>query len=95
MTVGDEQFEVGVGELVVVPPDTIHGINFIDLDAQCDVVGELQMGEWITVIDSDGSRREVEAHLPGVPWHRPLTDGEEPVSMDEFVAMMESTLHLI
>jgi hypothetical protein len=93
--VDEERIEVEAGELVVIPPNTIHGITFIDADAQCEVVGELQMGEWITVIDSDGSRREVEAHLPGLPWHRPLTDGEEPVNMDDMITMLQSTIHLI
>jgi mannose-6-phosphate isomerase-like protein (cupin superfamily) len=95
MVVGEERFECGAGELVVVPPNTIHGTAIIDDDTECEVIGELQMGEWITVIDSDGNSREVEVHMPLIPWHRPLPEGEAQVSVEDMIAMMQSTAHLI
>jgi hypothetical protein len=49
--VGEDRLECGGGELVVVPPNTIHGMAFLDDDTECEVIGELQIGEWITVLD--------------------------------------------
>jgi mannose-6-phosphate isomerase-like protein (cupin superfamily) len=95
MVVGEERLECGAGELVVVPPNTIHGMAFLDDDTECEVIGELQMGEWITVLDSEGNRREVEVHMPMIPWHRPQPEGVAPVSVDDMIAMMQSTAHLI
>jgi mannose-6-phosphate isomerase-like protein (cupin superfamily) len=95
MVLGDERLECGPGELVVIPPNTVHGVAPIEDDTEVEVIGELQMGEWITVIDSDGNRSEVEVHLPLIPWHRPLPEGEAPVAVENMIAMMETTAHLI
>ena len=95
ITVGDEQIVCGAGEIVVVPPEVAHGVMVLSKDAETEVIGELEMGEWITVLDPDGSRREVEAHVPFMPWHRPLPEGIEPTSFEDLLAMMESTAHLL
>jgi mannose-6-phosphate isomerase-like protein (cupin superfamily) len=95
MVIGDERLECGPGELVVVPPNTVHGVAPVDDDTEVEVIGERQMGEWITVIDSEGNRSEVEMHMPLIPWHRPLPEGEAPAAVEDIIAMMQSTTHLI
>jgi mannose-6-phosphate isomerase-like protein (cupin superfamily) len=95
MVVGEQRFAVGAGELVVIPPNTIHGIAPQAPDTEVEVIGELGMGEWITVLEADGHRQEVEVHMPFIPWHRPLPDGQEPISVEDMIAMMQSTEHLV
>ena len=95
ITVADQRWECRAGELVVVPPNAVHGVTFLDDDTEAEVIGELQMGEWVTVIDSQGNRSEVEVHVPFVPWHRPAPEGVAPTNVEEMVAMHQSTAHLI
>ena len=95
ITVSDERFDCGPGELVVIPPNVKHGIVYLEADTETEVIGELGMGEWVTAIDSDGSRREVEIHIEGVPWHRPPPDGRPPTDLTDFRAMHQSTHHLL
>ena len=52
------------------------------------------MGEWITVIDPGGSRRQVEVRSTIMPWHRRPLDGA-PLDMAEMMVMLESTSHLL
>jgi quercetin dioxygenase-like cupin family protein len=70
--------DVEAGGMVVVPPFTEHGFRVLTAEATLHVVGEIEMGEWITVIDPDGTHRQVEARsrIPMMPWHRPPTDGD-------------------
>ena len=95
MVVGDERVECTAGQLVVLPPNTSHGIMNLDDDTEVEVIGELDMGEWVTVIDPEGSRTEVEAHVASFPWHRPAPEGMPPTSMEEMLAMLQSTAHLL
>ncbi len=95
IAVGDQRLECGPGELVVVPPNVTHGIAVLDDDTETEVIGEIGMGEWITVLDSQGMSREVEVHVPGVPWHRPAPEGTPPTDPAEMLAMLESTHHLL
>jgi mannose-6-phosphate isomerase-like protein (cupin superfamily) len=64
VVIGEERLEVGAGQLVVIPPNTVHGVAYLDDDTETECIGELQMGEWITVIDSEGKWSEVEVHNP-------------------------------
>ena len=95
VVVGEQHLECGAGELVVVPPNVVHGVAFVDDDTEAEVIGELRMGEWVTVIDSEGNRSEVEVHVPIVPWHRPAPEGVAPTKVDDMIAMHQSTAHLI
>lgn len=52
-------------------PNTIHGVALLEDATEVEVIGEIGMGGWITVIDSEGNRSEVEVHMPLIPWHRP------------------------
>jgi mannose-6-phosphate isomerase-like protein (cupin superfamily) len=95
IVVDNQRLECAAGELVVVPPGVIHGVAVLEPDSEYEVIAELGMGEWITVIDSEGNRREVEVHAPLFPWHRPAPEGVSPTTLDEMRAMFESTLHLL
>jgi hypothetical protein len=52
---------------VVIPPNTIHGVAVLDDDTEVEAIGEIGMGEWVTVIDTDGRWRDVEVHAPFIP----------------------------
>jgi quercetin dioxygenase-like cupin family protein len=95
IVLGDQRLECGAGELVVVPPNAIHGVAVLEPDSEYEVIGELGMGEWVTVIDSEGHRREVEVHASMFPWHRPVPEGMAPTDLDEMRAMFQSTVHLL
>jgi quercetin dioxygenase-like cupin family protein len=86
--------DVPAGHYVVVPPHTPHGFKVLTDDAVMQFVGELEMGEWVTVIDDDGTTRAVEVRSNIMPWHRPPADGEE-TDVRAMFAMMESTSHLL
>ena len=95
ITVGEQRLECGAGQLVVIPPNTIHGVAVTDNDTEVEAIGEIGMGEWITVIDAEGRRREVEVHVPFVPWHRRAPEGAAPTDLDDMIAMLHSTAHLL
>jgi mannose-6-phosphate isomerase-like protein (cupin superfamily) len=91
LTVGDESLECSAGQLVVVPPHVSHGVLVLDGDVEVEVIGELGMGEWIRVVDADGSTRDVEVHVPTVPWHRPPPEGRPPTTPEEMMALHQIT----
>jgi mannose-6-phosphate isomerase-like protein (cupin superfamily) len=86
--------DVGGGHFVVVPPFTEHGFKILTDDADMMFVGEIEMGEWITMIDADGSRRQVEVRSEMMPWHRRPGDGEV-VDFDTMFEMFASTAHFL
>jgi mannose-6-phosphate isomerase-like protein (cupin superfamily) len=86
--------DVGAGHFVVVPPYTEHGFKILTDDARMQFVGEIEMGEWVTVIDEDGSQRQVEIRSTMMPWHRRPFEGE----VFDFATMLEmlgTTSHLL
>jgi quercetin dioxygenase-like cupin family protein len=92
--VDGRNIDVGPGHYVVVPPHTEHGFKILTDDTEMQFIGEIEMGEWIMVIDPDGSRRHVEVRSALMPWHRPPLDSE-PFDFAEMMAMMQSTSHLL
>ena len=95
ITVGEQRLDCGAGQLVVIPPNTIHGVAVIDDDTEVEAIGEIGMGEWITVVDAEGGSREVEVQVPFVPWHRRPPEGVAPTELDDMIAMLNSTAHLL
>jgi hypothetical protein len=73
----------------------IHGVAVTDNDTEVEAIGEIGMGEWITVIDAAGRWREVEVHVPFVPWHRCAPEGVAPTDLDDMIAILHSTAHLL
>jgi quercetin dioxygenase-like cupin family protein len=67
--------DIESGRTVVIPPRTEHGFRILTPDTHMICAGEIEMGEWVTVIDPDGSRREVEVQSRMMPWHRSPADG--------------------
>jgi quercetin dioxygenase-like cupin family protein len=86
--------DVGPGHYVVIPPFTEHGFKVLTRDVQMQFIGEIEMGEWITVIDPGGGRRQVEVRSTIMPWHRRPLEGET-LNFAEMMAMFESTTHLL
>src|SRR4051794_3164164 len=86
--------DVEAGHFVVVPPFTEHGFRVLTEDARFQFIGEIEMGEWITVIDPDGARRQVEARSDFAPWHRRPPEGET-FDFEAMMAMFETTAHLL
>ena len=91
--VDGKNIDIGAGHFVVVPPFTEHGFRVLTADARMQFVGEIEMGEWLTVIDPDGSHRQVEIRSTMMPWHRRPFEGEE-LDFAAMLAMMQTTNHL-
>ena len=89
-----KNIDVDAGNYVVVPPFTEHGFKILTDDAQMQIVGEIEMGEWVTVLGADGSQRQVEIRSTVMPWHRRPLDGET-LDFAAMLAMLESTNHLL
>jgi quercetin dioxygenase-like cupin family protein len=92
--VDGKNIDIGGGHFVVVPPFTEHGFKVLTDDARMQIVGEIEMGEWVTVIEPDGGRRQVEIRSTVMPWHRRPLEGEE-LDFAAMLAMMESTSHIL
>jgi len=52
------------------------------------------MGEWVTVVDPDGSRRQVEVRSDVAPWHRRPHEGEV-FDLAAMMAMFATTVHVL
>lgn len=92
--VDGENIDVGAGHYVVVPPFTEHGFRILTDDAELQFVGEIEMGEWVTSIEADGTVRQVEIRSEMMPWHRRPLPGEEFDFM-AMLTMLNSTSHLL
>jgi mannose-6-phosphate isomerase-like protein (cupin superfamily) len=95
ITLDGRHLDCTAGQLVVVPPNVAHGVMVVDEDTEAEVIGEIRMGEWITVLGPDGVGRHVEVHVPFMPWHRPPPPGTLPTSVEDMLAMLETTAHLL
>jgi len=85
---------VGAGQYVVIPPYTEHGFKVLTDDARLEIIGEIEMGEWVTVLEADGSRRQVEVRSTVLPWHRRPLNGEV-FDFAEFMTMQQTTVHVL
>lgn len=95
LTVDGRHTDCEAGQIVVVAPHVRHGVMVVAPGTEAEVIGEIGMGEWVTVIDPDGSSREVEVHVPFMPWHRPPPPGTEPTPFEQLLGMFETTAHLL
>jgi mannose-6-phosphate isomerase-like protein (cupin superfamily) len=84
MRVGDERRTCGAGDLVVVPPDTLHGFRVLS-DVVLEVIAEQNIGTYWPVLQSDGSTQLVQIHTP-TPWNAPPPDGAY-TSEEELLAL--------
>ena len=86
--------DVGAGSFVVVPPQTEHGFKILTETATALVVGEIEMGEWVTKIAADGTRSHEEVRSTMMPWHRPPRAGEA-FDLEHMMAMLDATSHVL
>jgi mannose-6-phosphate isomerase-like protein (cupin superfamily) len=89
-----KNLDVGPGSYVVVPPYTEHGFRILSETATMQFIGEIEMGEWISVIEPDGRHRQVEVRSEFMPWHRRPAEGEA-TDMGAMDAMFKTTSHLL
>ena len=73
MQVGDVRRTCGPGEIVIVPPDTLHGFRVLS-DVVMEVVAEQDIGTYWPVLEPDSSTRLVQIHTPA-PWNAPPPGG--------------------
>jgi len=73
MRVGDERRTCGPGEVVIVPPDTLHGFRVLS-DVVMEVIAEQDIGTYWPVLEADNSTRLVQIHTPA-PWNASPPDG--------------------
>jgi mannose-6-phosphate isomerase-like protein (cupin superfamily) len=93
--IAGKNIDVPGGHYVVVTPGTEHGFKVLTPDAELEFIGEIGMGEWVTVLDEDGSRQEIEVRSTFMPWHRSPVEGEEPTDFASMLSMLQSTSHLL
>ena len=67
--VGDERRTCREGDVVVVPPNVLHGFRVV-ADTVMEVVAEQGIGTFFPVRQPDGSRRLVEVYTSS-PWNAP------------------------
>jgi mannose-6-phosphate isomerase-like protein (cupin superfamily) len=68
--VGDDRRVCRAGDVVVVPPDTLHGFR-ATTETVMEVVAEQSIGTFFPVRSPDGTRELVETFRPELPWNRP------------------------
>jgi mannose-6-phosphate isomerase-like protein (cupin superfamily) len=74
MRVDDERRICRAGDIVVVPPDTLHGFRVV-ADVIMEVIAEQDIGTFWPVRQADGTTRLVQIHTPS-PWNPPPPGGE-------------------
>jgi quercetin dioxygenase-like cupin family protein len=72
--VGEERRTCRAGDVVVVPPDVLHGFRVLS-DVTLEVVAEYDIGTIYAVRDDHGERRLVEVFRLDMPWSRRPPDG--------------------
>jgi hypothetical protein len=72
--VGEERRACGVGDVVVIPPDTPHGFH-THTEAVLEVIAEQGMSTYYPTRGPDGVRRYVAAFRPNLPWSPAPPDG--------------------
>jgi quercetin dioxygenase-like cupin family protein len=73
MRVADERRTCRAGDIVIVPPDTLHGFRVIT-DTILEVIAEQDIGTFWPVRQPNGTRRLVQIYTPS-PWNPPPPEG--------------------
>lgn len=74
MRIGDERRAAREGDVVIVPPNTLHGFVVV-ADTVVEVVAEQNIGTFFPVRQPDGTRQLVEIFTPS-PWNPAPPNGE-------------------
>jgi len=80
--------------MVVVPAGTVHTFRGLT-DGVMEAMGERGMGEWVVVLDRDGTRREVEVYERDHLWRREPPPGIPPNTAEERRALYATTDPLV
>jgi quercetin dioxygenase-like cupin family protein len=80
MRVADERRTCRAGDIVVVPPDTLHGFRVV-AEAIMEVIAEQDIGTFWPVRQDDGTRHLVQIFTPS-PWN-PAPPGGEYTSEED------------
>lgn len=72
--VGDERRTCGPGDVVIVPPDVLHGFRAITR-ATLEVIAEYDIGTLYPVRDEHGDRQLIEVFRRDLPWCRTPPNG--------------------
>jgi quercetin dioxygenase-like cupin family protein len=67
--VGDQRRTCREGDLVIIPPNTLHGFRVVS-ETVMEVVAEHDIGTFYLVRQADGTRRPVEIYTAS-PWNAP------------------------
>lgn len=88
MRVGDERRTCREGDLVIVPPNTLHGFRVV-ADTVVEVVTEHDVGTFYPVRQADGTRRLVETYTR-LPWDAPPPRPGEYTTDEEIQQIMRA-----
>jgi quercetin dioxygenase-like cupin family protein len=85
--VGDQRRSCREGDLVIIPPNTLHGFRVIR-DTVMEVVAEHDIGTFYPVRQADGSRRLVEIYTAS-PWNAPPPRPGEYTTEEEIQQLLQ------
>jgi quercetin dioxygenase-like cupin family protein len=88
MRVGDERRTCREGDVVIVPPNTLHGFRVV-VDTVVEVVTEHDVGTFYPVRQPDGTRRLVETYTR-LPWDAPPPRPGEYTTDEEIQQIMRA-----
>jgi quercetin dioxygenase-like cupin family protein len=80
--VGDEVRDIRAGEVVIIPPGTVHAYMALE-DTELEIYGEIGSGEFFHIIEPDGTVREEEIFVRGHPWSRTPPDERQFSTQEE------------
>lgn len=80
--------EVRAGEIVIIPPGTIHGYTVLE-GAELEIYGEIGCGVFRPILNPDGSITEVESFVRGMPWTRTPDDESKYISREQQLISLE------
>jgi uncharacterized RmlC-like cupin family protein len=93
VTIGAERKICRAGEIAFFPPRIEHGFLVL-VDAEIEVYGQQQMGEYVIVLDTDGTRREQEVFLRN-PWYHSPPPGTAFTTREELFELFQTTRALL
>jgi quercetin dioxygenase-like cupin family protein len=86
--VGDQRRTCRVGDLVVIPPNTLHGFRVVS-ETVMEVVAEHDIGTFYPVRQADGTRRLVEVYTAS-PWNAPPPRPGEYTTEEEIQQLLQN-----
>jgi hypothetical protein len=85
--VGDQRRSCRTGDLLIVPPNTLHGFRVVS-ETVVEVVAEHDIGTFFPVRQADGTRRLVEVYTVS-PWNAPPPRPGEHTTEEEIQQILQ------